>query len=218
MTATRGRWSPVPRSVGGVAEAVLEARGEARRLKRILQRSPLPTLIVDAQRRHIEANRPARLWFRRSLQEMRAHAMDDLAPPDERGFIERLWARLLETGFVADRYQRTQPDERAIDVVYCAVADVLPGRHVIVFAPGWLEDELNVIESDGPDPSASLTPREIEVLALAAEGAGTPELSVELALSPDTVRTHLKHIYAKLGVHNRTGAVTRAIRLGLIGC
>lgn len=218
MTATRRWWDPIPRSVGGVAEAVAGARGDARKLKRIFERSPVPTFMVDAQRRHIEANRPARLWFGRSLQEMRAHAMDDLAPPDERGFVESLWARLLETGFVADRYQRTKPDGRPIDVVYSAIADVLPGRHVVVFAPVWLEDELGVIEGDGPNPSASLTPREIEVLALAAEGAGTPELSVELALSPDTVRTHLKHIYAKLGVHNRTGAVTRAIRLGLIDC
>jgi DNA-binding NarL/FixJ family response regulator len=130
-----------------------------------------------------------------------------------------LWAQLLKTGFVAGRYQGTKPDGSPIDVFYCALADVLPGRHVIVFAPAdWPENELGVIGDDGPDPSASLTPREVEVLALAAEGAGIPELGEELALSPDTVRTHLKHIYAKLGVHNRTGAVTRAMRLGLIDC
>ena len=56
------------------------------------------------------------------------------------------------------------------------------------------------------------------VLELASEGTSIPELGAELALSPDTVRTHLKNIYAKLGVHNRTGAVTRAMRLGLINC
>ena len=218
VTEIGSPWIHAPRSVGGAAEAVHGARGEARRLQRIFERTPVPALMFDAQRRHLEANRPARLWLRRSLQEIRTYALGDLAPRDQLAFWEQLWARLLETGFVADRYQGTKPDGSPIDVFYCALADVLPGRHVIVFAPAdWPEDELGVIE-DGTDPSISLTPREVEVLALAAEGAGIPELGEELALSPDTVRTHLKHIYAKLGVHNRTGAVTRAIRLGLIDC
>ncbi len=219
VTETGSRWNHVPRSVGGAAEAVLGARGEARRLQRIFERTPVPALMFDAQRSHLEANRPARLWFRRSLEEIRTYTLGDLAPPDQLACWERLWARLLETGFVAERYQGTKPDGSPIDVFYCALADILPGRHVIVFAPAdWPEDELGVIEDDGPDPSTSLTPREVEVLALAAEGAGIPDLGEELALSPDTVRTHLKHIYAKLGVHNRTAAVTRAIRLGLIDC
>jgi DNA-binding CsgD family transcriptional regulator len=216
-TETEAGWGGVPRRIGGAAEAVLGARGEPRRLQRIFERSPVPAVMFDDQRRHVEANRPARLWFRRSLEEMRRYAMGDLAPPDRRGVMERAWARLLETGFVAGRYEGVKPDGSPIDVVYCGLAEVLPGRHVIVFAPAdWPEDEWGEIEEDGPGPSASLTPREIEVIALAAAGAGIPELSEELALSPDTVRTHLKHIYAKLGVHNRTAAVTRAIRLGLI--
>jgi DNA-binding CsgD family transcriptional regulator len=216
-TEAEARWSGVPRSIGGAAEAVLGARGEPRRLQRIFERSPVPAVMFDDQRRPVEANRPARLWFRSSLEEMRRHAMGDLTPPDRLGVTERAWARLLETGFVAGRYEGAKPDGSPIDVVYCALAEVLPGLHVIVFAPGaWPEGELGEIVEDGLRPSASLTPREIEVIALAAEGAGIPELSEELALSPDTVRSHLKHIYAKLGVHNRTAAVTRAIRLGLI--
>jgi PAS domain S-box-containing protein len=211
--------SHVPRSVGGAAESVLAARGEARKLKRIFERSPVPMVMVDAKRRYVDVNRPTRLWFRLSLEEMRTYAMDDLAPRDQFGVIEREWARLLETGRVAGQYLGVKPDGGRVAIVYCALADVLPGRHVIVYAPAdWPEEELGVIKDEGPDPSASLTPREIEVLELAAEGTGIPKLGEELALSPDTVRTHLKNVYAKLGVHNRTGAVTRAIRLGLIDC
>jgi DNA-binding CsgD family transcriptional regulator len=217
MTSTRGPWNHLPRGVGAIAEAVREAGGDTRKLTLIFERSPVPTVMVDAQRRHVEANRPARLWWRRSLEEMRTRAMDDFTPPDQLGVMERMWARLLETGFVAGRYQGAKPDGSPIDVVYCALADVLPGRHVVVCAPAdWPEDELGIIEDDGPDPPASLTPREIEVLKLAAEGTGIRELSEELALSSSTIRTHLKHIYAKLGVHNRTAAVTTAMRLGLI--
>src|ERR1700730_12015164 len=152
VTETRSRWNHAPRSVGGAAEAVDGARGEARRLQRIFERTPVPALMVDAQRGHLEANRPARLWLRRSLGEIRTYALGDLAPADKLPFWERLWARLLETGFVAERYLATKPDGSPIDVFYCALADVLPERHVIVFAPAdWPEDEFGVIEDDGPD-------------------------------------------------------------------
>jgi PAS domain S-box-containing protein len=219
VTGPEGRWNHLPRHIGGTAEAVLGARGDARKLRRIFERSPVPMVMLDTDRRYVDVNQPARLWFRLSREEMRTHAMDDLAPADQLGTIEREWARLLETGRVAGQHLGVKPDGGRVVIVYCALADVLPGRHVVVYAPAdWPEDELGKIEDDGPEPSTSLTPREIEVLELAAEGTAIPELGQELAVSPDTVRTHLKNIYAKLGVHNRTGAVTRAMRLGLIDC
>jgi DNA-binding CsgD family transcriptional regulator len=217
VTSTRGPWNHVPRSVGGIAEAVREAGGDARKLTRIFERSPVPTVMVDAQRRHVEANRPARLWLRRSLEEIRTYALGDLAPPDQLGFWERLWAQLLETGFVADRYQGAKPDGSRIDVFYCALADVLPGRHVIIFAPAdWTEDELGVIEDDGPDPSASLTTREVEILTLAGQSLSVRTIAESLTISPATVKTHLEHIYRKLDVHDRTAAVVHALRAGFI--
>src|ERR1700681_686756 len=115
VTQTGSQWNHVPRSVGGAAEALVGARGEARRLQRIFERTPVPALMVDAQRRHLEANRPARLWFRRSLEEIRTCALGDLAPPDQLACWERLWERLLETGFVAARYQGTKPDGSPLD-------------------------------------------------------------------------------------------------------
>jgi DNA-binding CsgD family transcriptional regulator len=53
----------------------------------------------------------------------------------------------------------------------------------------------------------SLTERELEVLGLVAQGLTNREISSELFISPATVRTHLEHIYDKLGVRNRAGAV-----------
>ncbi len=194
-----------------------ETYGDAPRLMRIFERCPVPALMFDAQGRHVGANRPARLWFRRSLEEIRTYMLGELAHPDRVVIWKRLWEQLLETRVVSGRYPAPRPDGSHVAVVYCAFADALPGRHVVLFAPAdWAEDELGVIEDGGADPSGLLTAREIEVLELAAEGTAIPELGAELALSPDTVKTHLKNIYAKLGVHNRTGAVTKAIRIGLI--
>jgi ATP/maltotriose-dependent transcriptional regulator MalT len=76
---------------------------------------------------------------------------------------------------------------------------------------------LDATEEDRPDGgAAALTPREIEVLAFAADGFGGMELAEQLVLSPATVRTHFKNIYKKLGVRNRAAAVAKAMRLGLI--
>ncbi len=61
-----------------------------------------------------------------------------------------------------------------------------------------------------------LTDRELDVLRLAAEGKPGPQIAEDLFLSPLTVKTHFQHIYEKLGVGDRAGAVARAIRTGLI--
>lgn len=131
--------------------------------------------------------------------------------------MEQAWARLLDVGSVAGRYPVYGLDGSRRDVVYCGLAHVKRGLHLIAFAPAdWPEDELGPMEHDGPEVRASLTRREIQVLARAAEGLSGPELAQELVLSPTTVNTHFKNIYAKLGVRNRAAAVAKAMRLGLI--
>jgi LuxR family maltose regulon positive regulatory protein len=68
-------------------------------------------------------------------------------------------------------------------------------------------------ESDLIEP---LSEREREVLHLIAEGLTNPEIGSRLFLSVHTVKTHARNIYGKLGVHNRTEAVTRARALGIL--
>jgi LuxR family maltose regulon positive regulatory protein len=61
-----------------------------------------------------------------------------------------------------------------------------------------------------------LSERELEVLQLIAEGLSNPEIAARLFLSLHTIKVHAHNIYGKLGVHNRTQAVTRARALGLL--
>ncbi|KKO80719.1 MULTISPECIES: response regulator transcription factor [Corynebacterium] len=65
-------------------------------------------------------------------------------------------------------------------------------------------------------PRTSLTPRELEVLKLVAAGSSNREIGVELMLSEATVKSHLVHIYDKLGVRSRTSAVAAAREQGVL--
>ncbi|HYH91322.1 MAG TPA: LuxR C-terminal-related transcriptional regulator [Solirubrobacteraceae bacterium] len=57
---------------------------------------------------------------------------------------------------------------------------------------------------------ASLTPAEVEVVSLAVDGLTNPEIGARLFMSRSTVKTHLSHVYAKLGVANRTELAARS--------
>jgi ATP/maltotriose-dependent transcriptional regulator MalT len=61
-----------------------------------------------------------------------------------------------------------------------------------------------------------LTPRELEVLRLVAEGKTNREIAAELVLSGHTVRRHLQNTFGKLGVSTRAAAASRALRRGLL--
>ncbi len=65
-------------------------------------------------------------------------------------------------------------------------------------------------------PAEELTPREIEVLQLVAEGLPNKQIALRLGISEHTVKFHVDAILGKLGAHSRTEAVTRAARLGLL--
>lgn len=66
-------------------------------------------------------------------------------------------------------------------------------------------------------PFAGLTPRELDVLRLLAEGRRQAEIARELVISSKTVGTHIEHILAKLDVHSRAEAVALAYRHDLVG-
>jgi LuxR family maltose regulon positive regulatory protein len=92
-------------------------------------------------------------------------------------------------------------------------------------ARGYTEDLLAAFGTrdtqrrDQPAATATLepiTPRELQVLRLLADGASNAELARELVVEESTIKTHLLHLYDKLGVHSRTQAVARARALLLV--
>lgn len=95
-----------------------------------------------------------------------------------------------------------------IDEVIAAVRTVAAGdRH---YSPG-LAGKLAARRD-----SESLSPREQEVLAQIVAGASNKEIMAALHMSQSTVKHHLERIFAKLGVNDRTQAVTAAVQRGIV--
>jgi DNA-binding NarL/FixJ family response regulator len=120
-------------------------------------------------------------------------------------------------------------------VVYTADADeeiarvaLSAGAAALVLKEAPLADlarALDAVEAGGSyvdsgvlraGPSATLTERELAVLALISEGLSHAQIGAQLGIGAETVRTHMKNASTRLGASTRTQAVAAALRLGLI--
>jgi DNA-binding NarL/FixJ family response regulator len=99
------------------------------------------------------------------------------------------------------------------DVLAAAVSGMTGG--LVVLDPAFV-GAARARDRETPPLVEDLTPRELEVLQLLAEGLSNKEIARRLDLSEHTVKAHVDAILGKLGAHSRTEAVTRAARLGLI--
>lgn len=82
--------------------------------------------------------------------------------------------------------------------------------------PGAAGAVMRAVAQPPPAPAPDLTPREREVLALLAQGLTNRLIARDLAVAEKTVKTHVSHVLAKLGVADRTQAALYAVREGLV--
>lgn len=104
----------------------------------------------------------------------------------------------------------------------CSTEDVIAAVE-LALGDGGVSPELAssmLAEARRGDPEAKepslLSAREEEVLQLVADGLSLPEIGSELYISVKTVKNHLASIYSKLEARDRTQAVLRAVRLGIV--
>ena len=98
-----------------------------------------------------------------------------------------------------------------------ALKEVMAGRRYLS-APlsEWAINALATKVAETSDPLGTLSPREREVLQLATEGYGNPEIAEKLFISPRTAETHRTNLMRKLALQSQTDLVRFAIRKGLI--
>jgi DNA-binding NarL/FixJ family response regulator len=105
--------------------------------------------------------------------------------------------------------------EASRDEILTALRHVISGESLL--HTGLVRQLLN--RMDGARPSSALavqlTARERDVLRLIASGLTNREIAESLGLTSSTVKTHVQHVIAKLGVSDRTQAAVKAIELGL---
>jgi len=122
------------------------------------------------------------------------------APADR----DRLRARLVAAGFeiAAEADTRAQAGVDDVDAVIDATPRAAAGSRRLL--------------TIGDSPQEALTAREHDVLARLADGLPNKAIAHALGISDQTVKFHVAAIIAKLGAANRTDAVRRAIRRGLV--
>jgi len=117
--------------------------------------------------------------------------------------------KALETGAAGFVSKEARREEIVDAVLACARGENVVPPDV---AAGLVSEIRLRKQADTP----ALTPREQEILHLIAAGKSLPEIAKELFLGLTTVKTHVQHLYEKLGVSDRAAAVASAMRRGLI--
>ena len=86
----------------------------------------------------------------------------------------------------------------------------------VIISPQFAQALLEEVDAQQAVQNSLLSEREMEVLQLLAEGCSTPEIATNLFISQKTVKNHLASIYEKIDARDRTHAVIRAVKMGII--
>ena len=117
--------------------------------------------------------------------------------------------RALEAGVAGYLPKEARREQIADAVLACA-----RGEHVV--PPEVAAGLVSEIRLRATNDAPALTEREQQVLKSIADGKSLPQIASELYLGVTTVKTHVQHLYEKLGVSDRAAAVAEAMRRGLI--
>lgn len=163
--------------------------------------------VVDDHRHYLSVNPATAALFGRRTDDIIGDRIDTFTPDDRLDALCGLWDDLARAGELQGPYEMRREDGRRTLIEFRAIRDFGRDQHLII-ARELIPD---VVRS-----GRRLTPRERQVLQLAADGGATREIAELLFVSPGTVKTHFENIYEKLAVRDRAAAVAEGIRRGLI--
>ncbi|WP_051471002.1 helix-turn-helix transcriptional regulator [Patulibacter minatonensis] len=146
------------------------------------------------------------------------HGTDVLCDATDRDLLWMFaegFAHLFERAALTESMRHQREEVREILAVVDAAMASMTETELRLARPGATDDEpadAAPPAHDRADRLATLTPREHEVLAMIVSGARNADIGRELAISDATVKTHVRRVLAKLGVRNRTQAISWAMR------
>jgi DNA-binding NarL/FixJ family response regulator len=131
--------------------------------------------------------------------------------------IHAMVSRSVDPTELGDVVRRVLAGERVVSPGLLPAVFGTPGQAPAPTAETDAEGETEGAGAVPPFSAPPLTPKEREVLRLVSAGRTNAEIAAALFVSGATVKTHLAHIYEKLGVRGRYEALSRAVAWGLLG-
>jgi DNA-binding CsgD family transcriptional regulator len=217
-------------SPGAAVDAQMLGRFGAQavvRLRAGFARSRHPMLIADDERRWVTGNDAACELLGIGREELPWRTMDDVTPRGGRRRLSEQWRAFLSSGAAEGWYQLVTPGRGPVPVEFSAIANVAPGRHLMVFTTpddaSIAQGQLGSAREAAWAPVAvrgssdvRLTKRESEVMTMIAAGGHSEDIASHLFLSAETIKSHAHNAMVKLGAHTRAHAVAIALVTGKI--
>jgi DNA-binding CsgD family transcriptional regulator len=203
-----------PDRAAGVQDADGEGPALEERVRILCQTAFGAVLLVDDARRYVCVNDDAAELFGAPADVIVGRRMEQFTPPERVPGFEAFWASLKRGGTLGGRGPLLRYDGSQGMIEFRARWRFAPSLHL--FALREIDAPELPLDTSDARSIPRLTPRQQEVLQLAAEGRSTREIAAVLVLSPSTVKTHFQAIYDKLRAQDRVSAVATALRLGLI--
>ncbi|CAA9513134.1 MAG: hypothetical protein AVDCRST_MAG30-2605 [uncultured Solirubrobacteraceae bacterium] len=179
----------------------------------VFERSRNPMLLFGDDRVYTHVNDAACAALGVPRQHIVGQRVGHLTPSDQQGHERELWDRLMRTGHLVSPWRVARPDGSTKELLLNTTLNAAPGGlHLSVYLLGG--------DEEAPEPAASragaLSPRERQVVQMLALGSTGEQVAQELALSPETVRTHVRNAMDRAGARTRAQLVAIALRDGLI--
>ncbi len=178
----------------------------------VFERTLNPIAMLDESRRLLAVNSAVVELLGYRSDELVGRSIDELIASPSRALRDKEWQHLVQAGEQSGSHTYRRRDGSQIEIDF-AIRLVRVGQRTLLVAVVLPLGRVTLARQVG-DETAPLTVREREVVALIALGQETKRIAEELVISPQTVRTHVQHAMAKLGVHTRAELVAVAFSRG----
>lgn len=175
----------------------------------ILDALGLPIAAKNEKGVYVYANQEISDLLRVSKLEIIGKTVHDLAPGAQAEHCEKDDLELFATG-VEQTHTIFVEANHYSGVVRFSRRRIISEEGAFIIEIGW------VVSKENRKSLLKLSKREFEILVLISQGQSTKKLAQTLKMSPFTANDHLKSIYKKLDVHNKTQAIQKVIGLGVV--